>query len=593
MRLINAKSLEIETYGPQNTPEYAILSHRWGACEASYTQWRSRLTRFRKASKPGFTKILATCKQARRDGLSYVWVDTVCIDKTSSAELSEAINSMFAWYERAQTCYVYLADIPSEPPGDLDLLEVMATSRWFTRGWTLQELIAPDHVVFYSRSWSHLGTKKALASFISSITGIDQLCIRKERPLNGYSIAQRMSWAGDRSTTRPEDMAYCLLGIFGINLPLIYGEGDRAFIRLQEEIIRTSDDHSILAFNTILSKNSLLADHPKLFRDMRNVQPSMSSRITPPFSMTNAGLSIRAPIIQTLSPYWVLAVLNCVEVETQKGLYKSQICLPLLGKGGVYMRARTPVCLIRRTMSDIYIPGIKTEIDDLSTPEETKFLISHFTRVYPAFGYELDLALNGFDEELMKNSGFMLTFPRGMANFQLAEAYPPEALQRNTSFFNPSVGLSGQPFAHGLLVFENSTTTPPVRIGVYLAQNLDYGDQDWGGQWMCVLTEKISEEVNLYELCNRAWQYEQDPADWSHYDHLGGFIVAARTKFALPEPKRHVVMIETIFDGYALMKERDLYTVADSTHPSVPYVSYTRSRMEGKLMHSLPSNLST
>lgn len=595
MRLINSKSLEIETFGPQDTPSYAILSHRWGDCEASYAQWRSRLTRFRKASKPGFAKILATCKQARRDGLSHVWVDSVCIDKTSSAELSEAINSMYAWYERAQICYVYLVDIPNQPPGgsDLTLLEMMAASRWFTRGWTLQELIAPDHVVFYSRSWTHLGTKKALSSFLSRITGIDQLCIRKERPLKDYSIAQRMSWAGDRSTTRPEDMAYCLLGIFGINLPLIYGEGNRAFIRLQEEIIRTSDDHSILAFDTILSTNSLLADHPKLFRDVSKLQPSTSSRITPPFSMTNAGLSIRTPIIQTLSPYWVLAVLNCVEVETQKGFYKNQICLPLLGKGGVYMRARSPVCLIRKTLSDIHIPGRRSEIDDLSTSEETKFLISHFTRVYPAFGYELDLALNGFDEELMKNSGFMLTFPRGMGNFQLVEAHPPEALQRNTSFFNPSVGPSGQPFAHGLLVFENSSTTTPVRIGVYVAQNLDFGDQEWGGRWMCVLTDRISKEANLHELCNRAWQFEQDPADWGHYDHLGGFIVAARTSFALQEPKRHVVMVEIIFDGYALMKERDLDAVADSTHPSVPYISYTRSRLEGKVMKSLPSNLST
>ncbi|KAJ4417361.1 hypothetical protein N0V82_006225 [Gnomoniopsis sp. IMI 355080] len=565
MRLINSTTLEVESFGPQDIPKYAILSHRWGRSEASYAQWRSRLTRLRKANKPGFAKILATCKQARRDALSYVWVDTVCIDRTSSAELSEAINSMFAWYERAAICYAYLADIPSASTGDVDILELMATSTWLIRGWTLQELIAPDHVVFYSQSWAHLGTKKALASFLSKITGIDELCIRKEKKLRQCSIAQKMSWAANRSTTRPEDMAYCLLGIFGVNLPLIYGEGHRAFIRLQEEIIRISDDHSILAFDTIHSRNSLLADHPSLFRDMRNLQPSMSAKITPPFSMTNAGLSIRTPLIQTLSPYWFLAVLNCVEVQTRKGMHKSQICLPLFGKDGVYMRARTPICLIRLSVSEK--PGMRSEIGDLTTSQDTKYLISHFTRVYPAFGYQLDLALNCFDEPRMMVSGFMLTFPHGMGNFQLARAYPREALQRNTSFFVPSLDLasSEQPFAHGLLVFEDHRTpgAAPVRIGVYLAHNLDACSEDWGGQWMCVLTERHlgdaeGFEENMYDLCCRSWQFEKDPEDWAHYDHVGDFIVAARSNFVLQQPMRHVVMMELVFDAHALMRERDI-----------------------------------
>ncbi|ROW05456.1 hypothetical protein VSDG_00608 [Cytospora chrysosperma] len=560
MRLINVRNLEIEEFGPSDAPDYAILSHAWDGCEATLSEWRSRITRLRKARKPGFAKVLATCKQARRDGLSHVWVDTVCIDKTSSAELSEAINSMFAWYERAKICYVYLADVPSNPPTGVDLLELMATSRWFTRGWTLQELIAPDHVVFYSQSWAYIGTKKALASFISNVTGIDQLCVRKETGLGNYSIAQRMSWAADRSTTRPEDIAYCLLGIFSINMPLLYGEGERAFIRLQEEIIRTSDDHSVLAFDTVLSRNSLLADHPRLFRGMQNLQPALTSRITPPFSMTNAGLTIRTPLIRTLSPYWVLAVLNCVEIENQKGVQRSQICLPLLGKDGIYMRARAPVCLIRKSLSEVYIPGIKTEIEDLTTAVETKYLISHFTRVYPAFGYELDLALNGFDEDVMKNSGFMLTFPRGMGSFELVEAYPPDALQRSTSYFNPQVAESGQPFAHGLLVFEDmSDTAERVRIGVYLAQTLDNSGADCEGQWMCVLAP-VSDDVNLYDRCRQSWQFEKDPDDWGHYDHMERYIAAARTKFSLQSPVRHVVMVEMVFDADVLALEQGLDT---------------------------------
>lgn len=563
MRLINAKTLKIEEFGPRNLPKYAILSHTWGDKEPTFVEWRSVVTRRWKFSKPGFTKIFATCKQARRDGLSHVWIDTVCIDKTSSAELSEAINSMFAWYEKAEVCYVYLTDIPSQPPSGIDLLELLGSSRWFSRGWTLQELIAPDHVVFYSQSWTHLGSKKALASFLSLVTGVDQLCIRKERGLREYSIAQRMSWVADRVTTRPEDIAYCLLGIFGINMPLLYGEGERAFIRLQEEIIRQSDDHSILAFDTQLSTNSLLADHPNLFRDMGNLIPSLRFRITPPFALTNAGLSLRTPLIQTLSPHWVLAVLNCVEVETKKGLGRSQVCLPLLGKNGVYMRARVPFSLIRKSLSDMYIPGSRTEIDDLTTSEETKYLVSHFTKVYPAFGFELDLALNGFEEEIMQNPGFMLTFPRGMGQFQLVEAFPPDSLQRSISFFNPPVTGSGQPFAHGLLVFQDMSAPGkenPTRIGVYLAQVMDDVGGDLGGQWMCVLA-RLSDDFNLYEKCKESWQFE-NPDEWSHYDRVGAFLVAARTKFPLREPACEAVMVEMVFDADALTREQEFDVAA-------------------------------
>lgn len=575
MRLINAKTLKIEEFGPRNLPKYAILSHTWGDCEPTFAEWRSVVTRRWKSSKPGFAKIFATCRQTCRDGLSHVWIDTVCIDKSSSAELSEAINSMFAWYKKAEVCYVYLTDIPSQPPSGVDLLELMGSSRWFSRGWTLQELIAPDHVVFYSQSWTHLGSKKALASFLSIVTGVDQLCIRNERALREYSIAQRMSWVADRVTTRPEDIAYCLLGIFGINMPLLYGEGERAFIRLQEEIIRQSDDHSILAFDTLLSTNSLLADHPNLFRDMRNLRPSLHSRITPPFALTNAGLSLRTPLIQTLSPHWVLAVLNCVEVETKKGLRKSQVCLPLLGKNGVYMRARSPFSLIKKSLSEMSIAGSRTEIDDLTTSVETKYLVSYFTKVYPAFGYELDLALNGFEEEIMQNPGFMLTFPRGMGNFQLVEASPPDSLQKSISFFNPPVTGSGQPFAHGLLVFQDMSASEkedPRKIGVYLAQVMGDMGGDLGGQWMCVLA-RISDEFNLYEKCKESWQFE-NPDDWSHYDHVGTFLVAARTKFALQEPACEVVMVEMVFDADILTREQDLDTAA------VQFSDWTGSRRE-------------
>lgn len=194
------------------------------------------------------------------------------IDKSSSAELSEAINSMFAWYRDSAVCYVYLADVEMDSYGygDLqrlfsldghhksdqriqylehmnDISQQLAESRWFTRGWTLQELLAPKRLEFYSRNWMHLGSGKYLIDVISSITKIKASVIRREDSVMSCSVACRMSWAAARHTTRVEDMAYCLLGLFGINMPLLYGEGEKAFLRLQKEIIQVTDDQTILA----------------------------------------------------------------------------------------------------------------------------------------------------------------------------------------------------------------------------------------------------------------------------------------------------------------------------------------------------------
>lgn len=176
-------------------------------------------------------------------------MDTSCIDKASSTELSEAINSMFAWYRDAAVCYAYLADVltSGDPrrPGS-----AFRYSRWFTHGWTLQELIAPRIVVFLSREWDVIGTKESLADLIEDITGIDCDVLTHRKSHNDISVAARMSWAAQRITTRVEDHAYCLLGIFNIVMHPIYGEGEHAFIRLQEEILRRIPDDSIFAWES-------------------------------------------------------------------------------------------------------------------------------------------------------------------------------------------------------------------------------------------------------------------------------------------------------------------------------------------------------
>ena len=182
-------------------PQYAILSHRWGSQEVTFQD----MIEGKGTSKAGFGKIRFCGEQARRDGWQYFWVDTCCIDKSSSAELSEAINSMFSWYKNSAVCYVFMDDVIEH--------QDLVGSKWFTRGWTLQELIAPPNVVFYNSLSNPLGTKETLQDVITSITGIHPNFLLGA-DLETASIAKKMSWAAKRTTTRVEDVAYSLFGIF-------------------------------------------------------------------------------------------------------------------------------------------------------------------------------------------------------------------------------------------------------------------------------------------------------------------------------------------------------------------------------------------
>jgi heterokaryon incompatibility protein (HET) len=225
-------------------PRYAILSHTWGA-DTEEVSFKDIMDGTGKR-KPGYDKIRFCGEQAGRDGLQYFWIDTCCIDKSSSAELQEAINSMFRWYRDAAKCYVYLADVsrpalgtdvkPSQLPWELSFRK----SRWFTRGWTLQELVAPAAVEFFSEEGKQLGNKESLERHIHEVTGIPVKALRGS-PLSDFSIPERMLWAEKRETTRKEDKVYSLLGIFDVHMPLIYGEGrENAFKRLREEMDKAS-----------------------------------------------------------------------------------------------------------------------------------------------------------------------------------------------------------------------------------------------------------------------------------------------------------------------------------------------------------------
>ncbi|KAK3328173.1 heterokaryon incompatibility protein-domain-containing protein [Cercophora scortea] len=244
MRLINTSTLLPEEFFGQSPPPYAILSHTWGLEEVSYHDLRE-----------GFAKLQQFCQQASADGFQYCWMDTCCIDKSNASELSEAINSHFAWYQGSSVCHVYLKDVKFEDGHITDEPNIkrLEQARWFTRGWTLQELIAPTHVVFFDLGWQRIGTKAGLAFTLQLITGVSQSYLSggvSQSALALCSVAERMSWAAKRSTTRVEDIAYCLVGLFNVRMSVLYGEGTRAFWRLQREILKGTTDQSLLAWRS-------------------------------------------------------------------------------------------------------------------------------------------------------------------------------------------------------------------------------------------------------------------------------------------------------------------------------------------------------
>ncbi|KIN07133.1 hypothetical protein OIDMADRAFT_174150 [Oidiodendron maius Zn] len=245
-------------------PKYAILSHTWGA-DTEEVNFQDLIDSTGK-SKDGYRKIRFCGEQARRDGLQYFWVDTCCIDKSSSAELAEAINSMFRWYRDATKCYVYLLDVSSakrkrSTSHSKTWESAFRASRWFTRGWTLQELLAPSSVEFFSQEGKRLGDKKTLEQLIHQITGIAISAIHGA-PLSQFGVEERLLWAENRQTTREEDKAYSLLGIFDVYMPLIYGEGrDNALSRFREEIDKPSKRLDHLPFATDAPFNSYSKQH--------------------------------------------------------------------------------------------------------------------------------------------------------------------------------------------------------------------------------------------------------------------------------------------------------------------------------------------
>lgn len=325
-------------FGNKEIPAYAILSHTWSTNNDEEVSFQDIEAGTGK-SKVGWRKIQFCARKAAANHLRYFWIDTCCIDKRSSAELSESINSMYRWYQQAKICFAYIEDwppelswadlistIPSEQAQNKynskfrtkqsksrkntqlkSLSSTTAPLRWFTRGWTLQELIAPRKLEFFDKTWNSRGMKSdhTVITNLSRITGIAHSVLSDggDNSLRSICHGQRMSWAAYRETSRVEDIAYCLLGIFQINMPLLYGEGENAFVRLQEEILKFSTDLSLLAWtqteDDFQQYRGIFSRHPLEFRELGQCRLDRS-QFSPreEITMTNKGARMETSLFQ-------------------------------------------------------------------------------------------------------------------------------------------------------------------------------------------------------------------------------------------------------------------------------------------------------
>jgi hypothetical protein len=392
MRLLHTRTLLLKEFFQSSVPAFAILSHTWEDDEVSFQDIQILNIAQRKA---GFTKIKSCCDEAARLGLEWAWIDTCCIDKSSSAELSEAINSMYNFYQDAEICFAYLSDV-LECTNINDRIYAFGRSKWFTRGWTLQELIAPTYLVFYNNAWKSIGTKYDYRANISEVTGIDEHTLAG-RDTAEVSVAKRMFWASRRRTTRIEDMAYCLLGIFGVNMPLLYGEGKTAFVRLQEEIMKDSEDHSLFSWKTLRSNGGehetrgLLAESPAEFTFSGGIVPLQIPGLEAPYAMTNRGLRITLPLLPHNQNGIHSTLLACVE---EKDLNFLAIDLEPVSLEADKFRRVNPAILRTIPFNRIPEASIRTVYvkNERANPLDHKYYLGNAIRVKkltPGSGYHL------------------------------------------------------------------------------------------------------------------------------------------------------------------------------------------------------------
>lgn len=349
MRLLDTSTFELRSDSQEffKSQGYAILSHRWVGAEITFDEIAQhgaslRATGEKRIKSPQLDKIRGACQMAYRQGIQWMWIDNCCINKSSATEEAESINSMFKWYRDARLCITYLSDVdsraPSGVPSSKEATNVLQSidgdrpSQWFSRGWTLQELLAPRDMYFYDLNWDFIGTKTSLAPEIQRITGIDIEYLTGARHFRKACIATKMSWQAGRTTTRVEDIAYSMLGLFGIMMAPQYGEGQRAYMRLQQQLLSTTPDESLFAWKmpepnagdrydieqsteTTWGSNEwgLLAASPDWFKGCGNVTIEGGPPIERPsrtFQMNRQSLQIPVMPLEQFNKYKLILLLS-------------------------------------------------------------------------------------------------------------------------------------------------------------------------------------------------------------------------------------------------------------------------------------------
>ncbi|KAJ8113703.1 hypothetical protein OPT61_g4222 [Boeremia exigua] len=406
MRLLNTRTLKLH-YFVADIPEYVILSHTWGEEEVLLED----IDKPEVCKMIGYTKILQCCQQAKEDGFEWVWIDTCCIDKKSSAELTEAINSMYKWYWEAATCYAYLADVTDVDDSSFE------RSRWFTRGWTLQELLAPSIVEFYTQNWRRLGSRIKLANRLACASNIERCYLLDRRLVSTASIATRFSWASLRQTTRPEDIAYCLLGLVGINMPMLYGEGAHAFHRLQLELIKQSNEHSIFTWHihgspSHASFSAILAQSPEPFQSSANIRSIYPYRpaANMNFEMTNSGLRISLPCVP-ISQNRMVAILDCENGDGER----LGIWLERSGDGQFHRLPNSDLSVMKARdiddaeLREFYVRATR----DLSPPIAKEHAYDIIVNCRQIDQYGTATAARDFPRQMTGSSGVLKSFESG------------------------------------------------------------------------------------------------------------------------------------------------------------------------------------
>ncbi|KAG6357417.1 hypothetical protein INS49_013294 [Diaporthe citri] len=289
MWLINVVTLQRREF-TSSTPPYAILSHVTEQNEASSED-------FAHIHMETTEIIQRACGEARNAGSEWLWNFAACVDKRSCAAQSEAINSLAQIYRDCEYNIIYLEDLDCKLVDDEAVRERLAACRWIKNVWAIPQIIFPRVAYLYSSDWNQIGTKRSLIPLLSSIIGIDQPVLENSDCLEDYSIARRMSWASHMSAPRMEDSAYALLGLFDISMSILYGQGSKAFLRLQENILMDTDDYSLFAWDTLDAQEytGLFAHSPDWFSRFRN-SPTTQLRIDGESQIHCAGITIETSL---------------------------------------------------------------------------------------------------------------------------------------------------------------------------------------------------------------------------------------------------------------------------------------------------------